>query len=468
MVEKLKQFQIGNFGSSLVVSISYYMKIYLDSSVFQALKREENNELYQLVLQDKESNYYCFSEAHIQDLIRDNSEEKFNDMDFMATIVDGNAWHYHKKLDIGFRTPREYYGDYEWNPDLTFETDDDLFTVLKSTYQAIPLNWHTLIDPNQWPADIPDDIKAVLSEPMTMWDFMQELLGYTQGLSNDQKKFKKLLQYLHASVGINLHYSLLKIEGFDGQNFTDWEAFANSIRKKVYDQSTLKDVYNVFIELHHSLEFYGIVKGKPKRHKFMNLINDGKHAFYAGFAHLLVTMDKDMIEKSKLVYRIHEIDTVVMSLEEFKEFLMSGKGKDLSANAMFENFENVDELPTTYEEYTLEHIFIQKTLPSWYLGHFNTLNCVSARGATYYYFKQFFRIMPMATLTIELERITNALVAHFGVDEFGLANFDLSEIESEKWNGREWRRGGMGVVLYLDEGIVVSFFKAAPKTTEVP
>lgn len=439
------------------------MKIYLDSCIFQALKREENNELYQLILQDKESNYYCFSEAHIQDLIRDDSEEKFKDMDFMATIVDGNAWHHHKKLDIRFRTPREYHADYEWDPDLAFETGDDIFTVLKSMYQAIPLNWDTLIDPSQLPADMPEDIKTLLSEPGTMWDFMQELLGYTQGLSNEQKKFKKLLQYLHDSIGINLHYSLLNIEGFDGQNFTDWKAFSASIRQKVYDQSALKDVYNVFIALHYSLEFYGIVKGKPKRQKFMNLINDGKHAFYAGFANILVTIDKDMVKKSKLVYRIHEIDTLVMSMEEFKEFLISRKGKDSSVNAMFENFENVTELPTTYEEYTLEQIFIQKSLPRWYLGHFNTLNCASARGATYYYFKQFFRNMPMPTPTIELERITNAFIAHFGVDELGLGNFERSEIESEKWAGREWRKGEMGILLHLNDGIVVSFFKAAPE-----
>lgn len=443
------------------------MKIYLDSCIFQALKKEENYEFYKLVLQDKQSNYYCFSEAHMQDLIRDESEEKFNDMDFMATIVDGNAWHYDKKLDVRFRTPREFYEDYEWNSDLTLETDDDLFVVLKSMYQAIPLNWYTLVDPSQWPADIPDDIKFLISEPATMWDFMQELLGYTQDLSNDQKKFKKLLQYLHGSVGINLHYSVLNIEGFDGQKFTDWEAFANSIRKKVYDQSALKDIYNVFIELHYSLEMHGIVKGKPKRQKFMNLINDGKHAFYAGFAHVLVTMDKDMIEKSKLVYRIHKIDTLVMSMEEFKEFLISGKNEVISVNAMFQNFEKLAELATVYEEYTLQHLFIQKSLPVWYLGHFNTLNCASAGGATYYYFKQFFRNMPMPTLTIELERITNVLVGHFGVDESGLGSFERREIGSEKWTGREWRYGEMGVLLHLQDGIVVSFFKAASESSTV-
>lgn len=437
------------------------MKIYLDSSIFQALKRQENRELYELVLADKQLNYYCFSEAHIQDLIRDESDEKFKDMDFMATIVDTNSWHYHKKLEVKFRTPKEYYEDYEWNPDLSFGTEGDLVTVLKSMYQAIPLNWQTLIDLNQLPADIPEDIKSLLVEPVTMWDFMQELLGYTQGLADEQKKFKKLLQYLHGSIGINLHYALLNIEGFDGRDFTDWEAFAKSIRKKVYDQSTLKDIYNVFIELHHSLEIYGIVKGKPKRQKFMNLINDGKHSFYAGFAHILVTMDKDMIEKSKLVYKIHEIDTLVMSMEEFKEFLIYGQDKDVSVENMFQNFEKLAELPTTFEEYKLEHLFIQKSLPIWYLGHLNTLNCASGHGATYYYFKQFFRNMPMPTLTIELERVTNALVKHLGVDEQGLGFFQRSETESEKWVGREWRNGEMGILLHLNDGIVISFFKAA-------
>jgi hypothetical protein len=187
---------------------------------------------------------------------------------------------------------------------------------------------------DQLPTDMPDDIRAILLEPVTMLDFMEEMLGFTQNLTNEQPRFKKLLQYLHRTMGQNIQYAVLGIEGFDGQDFTDWEAFSSSIKQKVYDAAVSKDQYNIFSELHYTLEFYGIVKGKPKKQKFMSLLNDGKHAFYAGYGHILVTNDKDMMEKSRMVYKIHGLDTVVISLEEFKEFLKKETIVDKSASAM--------------------------------------------------------------------------------------------------------------------------------------
>lgn len=70
------------------------MRLYLDSSVFQFLKKDENKELYDLVLKDKSNNIYCFSEAHVYDLIQDKTSHKLDDMTFIETIVDNNCWHF--------------------------------------------------------------------------------------------------------------------------------------------------------------------------------------------------------------------------------------------------------------------------------------------------------------------------------------------------------------------------------------
>jgi len=66
------------------------MRIYLDSNVIQDLKEAENKELFDLILLDKERNLYCYSEAHIQDLVKDGTDHKLYDMDFMETIVGNN------------------------------------------------------------------------------------------------------------------------------------------------------------------------------------------------------------------------------------------------------------------------------------------------------------------------------------------------------------------------------------------
>lgn len=443
------------------------MRIYLDSNVFRDLKKLENRPLYDLILEDKDHNYYCFSEAHIQDLVQDETDRKLSDMDFMETIVGNNCWNYDKKMKVQFRTPREYYDDHDWKVGTDLMTSDDMFNVvIREGFRGIPLNWEQFIDAEQLPPDFPDDLRPMLLESATMLDFMEAMLNLTDNLSTEQPRFKRLLQYLHRSMGEHYLYEKLDIKGFDGKNFTDWEAFAESFKDLVYQRSQEKGLYNLVIEMQFALDIYGIIKGKPKKQKFMSLLNDGKHAYYAGHAHILVTSDVDMIAKTKLVYRIWQVGTIVLTPEEFKQRLIEMSSLDNSVGAMFEQFNRTAELPIVYEQYTLDQIFLQKELPNWYLGEFNTLSCTSARGSMYYYFRQYFRNIPFNTLTVELERVVNQLVDHFGTDELGLGKFDRKEIESNDWKGREWRNGEMGILLHLDEGMVLSFFKAAPAKEE--
>jgi hypothetical protein len=68
------------------------MKIYLDSCVLQDLKKPEYKELLDMVMINKHHNIYCYSEAHLQDLLRDKSEWKYEDAKFISTIVDDNCW----------------------------------------------------------------------------------------------------------------------------------------------------------------------------------------------------------------------------------------------------------------------------------------------------------------------------------------------------------------------------------------
>lgn len=439
------------------------MRIYLDTNVFRDLEKPENRELYELVLADTERNFYCFSEAHMQDLDRDKTDKKFADMAFMKTIVASNCWyHYESKMGVGLATPREYYDDHIWDAGTDIMTSEDTVSVLiRETFRSIPLSWDQLIDQTQLPVDFPEDMRAMLLEPLTMLDFMDAMLNLTEDLSVEQPRFKKLLQYFHKTMGDHALYEKLGIKGYNGKEVTEWTTFSESFRELVHQRTNQKDLYNIVSEMLYALDIYGIVKGKPKKQKFISVLNDGKHVYYAAHAHLLVTSDADMIKKAKMIFRIWEWSTNIMNLAEFKEYLIYMAGQDISAAAMFAQFDSMADLQTVFEKYTLEESFVQKDLTNWYLGEFNSLCAATARGNTYYYFTQFFPNIYSGIMTIELERVIDALLAHFGMDELGAGRLDWKELEEESWKGREWRVGEMGVLLNFSKGMTISFFKAA-------
>lgn len=64
-------------------------------------------------------------------------------------------------------------------------------------------------------------------------------------------------------------------------------------------------------------------------------------------------------------------------------------------------------------------------------------------------------------MTIELARVIDVLLDHFGMDELNLGKLDRKELKEETWRGREWRVGEMGLLLSFSQGMMISFFKAA-------
>jgi len=440
------------------------MRIYLDSNAIQDLKKSENKDLYEWILADSQCNYYYYSEAHIQDLVQDDTDYKLADMDFMETIVGSNCWHYAEKIHLDFRTPRAYYSDYSWKEGTQLLTSEDaVYRLLRERLRAMPIDFNSVMKDRPWPADCPEDLKSLLLEPTTMLEFTEAMLNLTEAMSSKRSpEFKELLRYLHRASGLQVFYETLGIRGFDGQVIIDEEAFANSFKDLVYQWSQQKDLYNQFIDGQYALEVYGIVKGKLKKQKFMSLLNDGKHALYAAHGHVLVTSDWDMTGKTGLLYKVWGISTDIIAVKDLPQYCADKRPTDDSVTALLGLVDQVSELPTYFESFSLEQVFVQKHLPGWFLGQFNTLTCASNRGYIYYYLSQEFANLPTHTTTVELERAVDQFATHFGLDELGRGRFDRTELDGGDWKGREWRIGEVGVLFQLKKGMMLSIFKAAP------
>lgn len=436
------------------------MRIYLDTNVFQYLKLPENSRLYSLFLGNARKDIYCFSEAHIYDLVRAQTDEKLSDMTFMETIVSDNCWSYNQQIIFKYQTPFEYYNSFDWTPmDGIFNGEDPLSSLMRTMLSEIPLNLSELIKESDLPPDFPENFKTLFSRSTNMFEFVQAFFEMTNELTVEQKEFKKMIRYLHDNSLTGEIYKALKLDGFDGSKVTDKQKFRDSYT--AYFMQNKKEIYryDLFLQLHSGLEMLGIVKGKPKKQKMMNMINDGRHAFFGAFCDILVTRDIDMVNKTKFLYNLNEIGTKVMTIEEFIAFQATETQHPDGIEAMLKEIEHFEELDTIYEEKDAEKMWIAKRMKHTYLGLFDCVNHVITQTYPYYYFNKISNNLSTGTLIKEIAYVTNQAVSFLGPDIDGKEQFLPNEMEDGKWGGRNWLIGETGVQLFLDKKLCFAFFR---------
>lgn len=426
------------------------MRVYLDSCVFQDLKNDSRKSLLDLIINSKGEFIYCFSDAHIQDLSRDDTDNKFSDLEFMETIVDDNCFYYDKAFLVDNFKPIEYYKRFDWSSFtsvsqlLTDFSETDIcgvyFKVMMSAFSAIPLNFKELFSQNQLPDEFPSEMKTIF-EVSNMSEFISALSNYIDSLTGEKTVFKQLLQYLHKNQ-ITKYSDLIGIEGFDGQQITDKRRFSESYADYYLKQTNGKGKYryDLFIDMYNGLEFFGFVKGKPKKQKMMNMINDARHAFFGGFCYIVVSKDEDFIKKTNFMYSLHEIQTKVYNVSEFEKYLeqiSQSKSKGLS-NLLAEivNKEMQKNEIRVIEENNERVIY--KKLSDTYFGYFNIL-ITHSNGSIY--FSKEKNLFGTGTLIKEISFCVNQLVNEMGIDVFEREYWKDGELQKDKereWFGRTW------------------------------
>ena len=433
------------------------MRVYLDNCVFQDLKKEENAELLALIKASKGEMVYFFSEAHLQDLTRDESYEKYSDMDFLVQIVDDNCMSYNKtKVQFNLCTPREYYDSFEWGLNYHKDFMSDSFL---SIFKTIPLDFNSLIVAGEAVDAMPNNLKNVLLRPTNLYDFMIAMLDLTESLTQEQKEFKELLKYLHEN---SLTYSLYKqigIDGYDGKDVVDIAAFRDSFYKYILKEKENGLLYDVFFNMYTQLEFLAIVKGKPKRQKFMNMINDSKHGYYGCFCDIVVSKDIDFIRKLKLMYEILQVNIKVYDISEFSEFLNK---KQLFLSSNFDDLiEEIDfsddkEIRKEMDEEGNE-IWI-KPLSKLYFGYFDIQ--IQHSNGNLYFSKEDNKSFTSGTLIKEIEYSTNKLIELLGQDNMNLGQWQKGEMKEDRdWQGRSRGFTNVFVVLCFTSKLIIMIGK---------
>ncbi|WP_157750617.1 hypothetical protein [Mucilaginibacter gotjawali] len=279
---------------------------------------------------------FFFSYAHIRDKRKDLTDIKFEDFNFMETLVHDNYLAYHpleKYTSFYLATPLMVYDD---NPedDLKYllhffelqEEDDDAIrtmkVLIKSLYSAIPLPIHTpdikSLPQNQQQLMI--DLLGEDKPERTFFDLMANMSTFTMRLFKESNLYKELRNMIYE--GINKGTMTLNPD----LDFN--QALKNTQVKKtflefVHDNlsrigKTEVPFYDFYLSAYNMLDVFGINKDKvTNKNTPDNIMTDGIHTYFGQYCDYLVTDDATITIKANAMYKLFDFSTQVLSVDEF-------------------------------------------------------------------------------------------------------------------------------------------------------
>jgi len=464
-------------------------RIYVDKNVYSALKTNTKYlELTDKLINSKESSIFLFSDAHIDDLMRDASVFKFSDLDFIERFTEDNYLHlnnFNNGCGISYLTPKDVFNKKQ----IESKTSDNILSLdtIKSLkeipeFKELSILFNSI-----------EELKKVADEaPKTqLIDFipenpsaeMQEYINKL-GIENkeyDKDEWVKLSNEISDKIqndeglfkmGRRLGIKDLGLENFNisindinfdeklrdtklGKSFTEAVNTALEPLRKIPLSDNFFAEYTVSYMM---MNILGIDEEKNKKAKFKNTLTDSHHSFYGMYSDYFVSSDKGLITKTKVLYNLYGIRTRVLFLDEFiEEFsFLDDNFKDATSFIKMLKY-NIKNSPIIQHKSSLqsETKSQKQLLPNRYFSYFNTLEThFLPESVTFIFYNQRTGINDFLMVK-EFKSVVNKVHKLFGSDLSGKDEFhdsDLQELQQNEWSGRVWSIGDSSISLkYLQE-----------------
>ena len=381
-------------------------RIYFDSNVFSNLRNRNQEKfiaLSEAIAKYKDNLVFFFSHAHIRDKTNDTTNFKFEDFEYMKTLVGNNYLSYHaleKRTSYYLATPKEVFEDEDALLDVNF--------VMGGSYKQL----RSLIESGGRDLPVPAGDKMYVQDELfkdgeiqdKFFDYIKDSLYH-----KDKNNIPYYDFYLHA-------YSVLDILGFS------------------------KDKLN-------------------KKNSYNNVFNDSLHSYYARYCDYLISDDDGLRKKSSLLYNKVEVKTKILSVDEFLQKIDEiGVSTDNNVTQFFSKLGrdliSGDLLSNSMEGDMRTYIIKPK---SRYFNFFDSLMVLKSENNEFHIFlsksDDHFLSQPNYK---EQGMITNRVVGLFSEDLGGKKYFEWEtekkEIEDGKWSGRYWELGDTRIHLQINEG----------------
>ena len=346
--------------------------IYLDKNVFSHLSKaieDKYSILRDKILSHKDEFIFLYSNAHLSDLKSDNTDIKYNEMEFIQSIVDGNHMVYESSgLKVLYESPKSVFdnmdGVDDFNPeniDLSKFTDEqkrviyNVFDICsKSLNGELSEDWLTKRIPILSEGDI-DNTKLVELINTLSYNLYQNHLFY--------KSIRDITigNYNHESIKLddsNIGEKQL-LNSKLGLSFLD---IVNTVMTQV--GLSLSDLSMVYYMAYMLLDLFGYNKESRKTVKFKNIQIDSAHSFFGSYCDCIVSDDDGLRSKTKVLYKLFKNPTQVYSINEFiNKFEEAIDNNRKSANEYF------DEIKKDYQN---RHIIKTEKTSEYSITHINT------------------------------------------------------------------------------------------------
>lgn len=204
--------------------------------------------------------------------------------------------------------------------------------------------------------------------------------------------------------------------------------------------------------MYNGLEFYGFVKGKPKKQKMMNLINDAKHSFFGTVCDVIVSKDVDFIEKTRFMYNAQGFEIKVLPYSELESFLDEhARCSNLTVEDLISEITepfNEDQVFYGDDEDGVKRMFIE--LKNTYYSYFNVKGIVFDEYGNYWAIHRKLIDYNNRPLKLQLQYVVSKLLFDLGEDVAQKGEYNFSEQLEDQSVVRTWIIDSIIISLILD------------------
>ena len=447
-------------------------RIYFDKQIFSYLFNEKLYKnglskrsvekyavLYDKVFQHKDQFVFYFSEAHMQDLSRDKTEIKYEELDFMESIVDRNCIAIIKNKPTSYLiTPKEGFDEFSQInvPDfdnLNFnEMSDDQLKAIANAVEILTKNTKGDLAPN-WldtrkPIENMDLVMEILKDSNNIMTVSQFTTEYPQ-------KYKVLRDLITSETNskkkLDIDSGLLESVGLPFSGF-----ITQALKQIGLEQHNELQYY---VAIYSALDMLGIEPERRRTLKFENMMADARHSYFASFCDCFVVNDEGLVRKTKKIYNQIGLKTKVLSIDEFIKELdkiieVSQMSSDEFVHTLIDTINKLDIISN--ESNNESELTLFKEFNTDYIGYFNVPMLLRREEGTFIVLKRDNVFGSCFISFEEIKIISNKIALMMPVENkesyHFFDNVDLEQLRQQEWNGKHWLFEDIEFSLIVENG----------------
>lgn len=331
------------------------LKVYFDNNVYSDICKGIDREFIEVVYELAESQVlFLYSQAHLNDLSADKTDHKYEELRIIEEIAEDNFLHQDPESNqitnslIKAKEAFELYGDIQNDVGVFLEgsfdkTGDPLVDTYIDLVKMQPIDLGEEVE-RILAKDDKDPAKAmyarlgITKRYYTLGEWLPITAKMMSSFENEPDLIKSIR--LQSKQHLQVDKFNIKIDDIKFDEKLSKSKIGKSFKEMLDQQMSFnpdnqQDFYYEFITGFNMINFLGLDYEKNRKVRFKSTQNDGQHSYYGAVSDIIVSRDDGLLNKSRFMYRYYGIDTKVMSINGFKEFIKTYKDVSFSNELLF-------------------------------------------------------------------------------------------------------------------------------------